>query len=356
MGRVFMKGLNKICLCVICFLVAYNISYAQVADLSEMILQPCEIVNEQFKEYVKTKFIPTILNYLGDQLLDNYYFTINVSDIGHETGITGINISCEKIPPERALFLRRSQAKRAKKFSYTLIDGIIFEVYEFSKTHDNIVIKDIEGDNLIVNYVDGERALVPAGGDIYYSALIQLKADIIVDCKIYDSMKGTQPVNKTQSRNKNVAKATLSSCEIINESLKEYLINKYIPVISAPINQIGDYYNYITFDKDDEDIITVKVTSHLDSSSDRKRLVPEYKYKYYTVIDGITFEIYSNIPDCFIKPDNGKYMVVEYSTGKTMAFIDDGYYVVRLTFEGDNLINYEVDDFMGLEKFYYYQW
>lgn len=353
-----MRKLIKIWIYAVCLIVACNSSYAQVADLSEMTLQPCEIVNEQLKEYIQNKFIPEVLKRNNNQVDSNLYFYGELySSKSNSEDKINVSLFCLNLPPERVLFHRRSHASFPKNKLYTVIDGITFELYTFSEIPESF-IKPISGDSLIVNYIKGKRRLVPTGGKRFDVKLI-FRDGILIDQEVHDHMGYAKRGNR-RVQNKNVAMTSLSSCEIVNDSLKEFLINKYIPVISAPINQIGDYYTYITCERVGRDNISVNVTYHRidenEQPNDRKKLVSKYKYRYYTILDGVTFEIYSDTPDCFIKRDNGDNRSVEYSTVETMPFTDDRFYEVKFEFDGDNLLNYKVNDFMGLEKFYYYLW
>lgn len=150
------------------------------------------------------------------------------------------------------------------------------------------------------------------------------------------------------------ADMTLYSCEIVNEPLKKYISEQFIPVILNGIEngKLKEYYVYmeIYMGNTGNAVDLVCEPSKTAGMFDRNFIIKSFvnfKYGYYTEIDGVTIEIFCKKQCDFIKADYSKRRVVEYFTDVS-PFISDNSYEVRLKFEGEKLESYKVNDFMGL--------
>lgn len=166
-----------------------------------------------------------------------------------------------------------------------------------------------------------------------------------------------------------IAKMTLPSCEIVNEPLKEYISEQFLPVILNGVEsgKIGGYYIYMEIYKHETSANVYLICE----TGLRSGLVVRYenlndenlRYRYFTVIDGVTIEIFCNKQNNFIKANSSPKKEVEYFT-RVISIISDSSYEVKLKFEGEKLESSEVVDFVGLvernesdldaEKIYFY--
>lgn len=164
--------------------------------------------------------------------------------------------------------------------------------------------------------------------------------------------------NISNAQDNEVAEISLPNCTIVNRSLAQYIKERFTPVILDQAKQLGNYYLYITCDKQYNNKFKVRVICHqIDALStilyDREELITEYKYRYYTIVSGLTFEIFSDLSNYFVKTENGEEKTVKYSTIPKTPVIDDAYYEVVFDFEGEELLNCEILNFLGLVE---YRW
>ncbi|MDE6288249.1 MAG: energy transducer TonB [Muribaculaceae bacterium] len=151
------------------------------------------------------------------------------------------------------------------------------------------------------------------------------------------------------------ADLTLYSCEIVNEPLKKYISEKFLPVIFRGVEsgKIEGYYIFMEIYKGESHtsvelvcetgLRSGMVVRHQNLKNKNLRLM------YFTVVDGDTIEIFCNKQSDFIKADFSKRKIVKYFTDP-IIFVSDSSYEVRLKFDGERLESYEVTDFVGLAE------
>ncbi|MDE6288731.1 MAG: hypothetical protein K2M00_08115, partial [Muribaculaceae bacterium] len=150
------------------------------------------------------------------------------------------------------------------------------------------------------------------------------------------------------------ADMTLYSCEIVNEPLKKYISEQFIPVIFNGIEngKLKEYYVYMEIytGNTGNTVNLVCEPAKTAGMFDRNfitRSFVNFKYGYYTEINGVTIEIFCKKQCDFIKTNFSKRKVVEYFTDVS-PFISDNSYDVKLKFAGEKLESSKVIDFMGL--------
>ena len=158
----------------------------------------------------------------------------------------------------------------------------------------------------------------------------------------------------SDAKKRKVTDTVLYPCEIVNEPLKEYIKEKFIPVITDSITS-GKFENYlyIAIDKseDNECYITLSCRPIPETAAlyVRQMLVTNYKYRYYTKIDDITFEIYSKTLNSFIKPVSGRNLIVNNNPDNTWI-IPRRKYEVILEFKGQEPVKYEILNPLGFAE------
>lgn len=155
----------------------------------------------------------------------------------------------------------------------------------------------------------------------------------------------------SDAKKRKVTDTALYPCEIVNEPLKEYIKEKFIPDIRDSITS-GKFENYlyITFDESEGNECKITLSCRPVPATAalcvRQKLVTDYKYRFYTKLDDITFEVYSKTFNSFIKPVSGKNLIVNNKPDFTWI-IPDRRYEVILEFKGNELVNYEIDNPLG---------
>lgn len=153
------------------------------------------------------------------------------------------------------------------------------------------------------------------------------------------------PISYAKTRK--VTDTALYLCDIGNGPLRNYITESFIPIITDPSNaeKLNNSYTFIKFDETESNHVQVILSCQALPKEallfKRQNLVTNYKYRFYTQIDSITFEIYSNSLNRFIKPIKGKILTVNNKPDFQWVMPHRNY-EVTFEFEGDSLLSYDV--------------